>query len=414
VKAMVEMAKEKRRKGQSYKGKPHSEIKRISSERVCGTGEVGKIYCCLGRHCNHKHQWRSLPGNLNSVAVSDRHMWGVNRRGRIYFTSGTGQEREAERHGAWHYVAGHLKQIAVSGSAVWGVTRNDRIFYRNGRRGRWQHVGGRLKQIAVSGAQVWGVTRTGIIYHRKGRAGRWQRIPGYLNQIAVSMANVWGVTRHGHVFYRHGKKGTWQSVNGRFKQVAVSGDHVWGVTRSGAIYFRHGTAGVWVRTRGVRLNQISVSVGAAEPSKPGCWYLQQQGCPKHPGMTGARGLWHLEHQQWTRQSHRACLVVRKKQIEQWCKSSSTMHFVPAQPKVNHEGTVLKEKRAKLARLKTQEARLKAQNKARPVDLEHASKATSRMTKKSPPVRPRWQQQAKAAALTKEVQGIVRKVIGNQN
>jgi len=409
VKAMAEMARGKRRKGQT-----HKEINGIGSERVCGTTQVGKILCCVGRHCDRRHHWRSLPGNLDSVAVSDRHMWGVNSHGRIYFSSGTGREREDERHGVWHYIAGHLKQIAVSGSAVWGVTRNDRIFYRNGHGGKWQQIRGRLKQIAVSGEQVWGVTSSGNIYHRKGRAGRWQLIPGHLNQIAVSMANVWGVTRQGHVFYRHGKRGTWQSVNGRFKQVAVSGEHVWGLTHSDAIYSRHGTGGAWVRTSGVRLNQISVSAGASEPSKPGCWYLQQQGCPKHPGMTGARGLWHLDHHQWARQSHHACRVVRKKQIEQWCKSSSTMHFVPAQPEVSHEETAVKEKQTKVAQLE-------AQNRAEKGDLERASKAKSQTTKKSPPARPcpqrvpRWQRQAKRnSALTKEVTGIVHEVIEKQN
>jgi len=346
-------------------------------------------------------------------------MWGVNKNRRIYFSSGSGQKREDERAGAWWYVAGHLKQIAVSGSAVWGVTRNDRIFYRNGYLGKWRRVGGRLKQIAVSGTRVWGVTRSNRVYYRKGRAGRWKNIPGRLKQIAVSMDHVWGLSPHGHVFHRRGQNGRWKSMSGvntgRLKEVAVSGEHVWGVTQSGAVYTRHGTGGTWLRINGLHLNRISVSAGSSEPSTPGCWYLQQHGCHKHPGMTGARGLWHRDHHQWARQSHHACLSIRKKQIDQWCKSSSTMHFIAAKP--NHEGTVVKEQRAKLARLEAQRTRLQANlqattrlqrqalsgegtEKRKP---EHAKgqKATEPQKKPCPLPVPRWEQQASKRSNTRQ-------------
>merc|ERR1712137_133929 len=56
--------------------------------------------------------------------------------------------------------------------------------------------------------------------------------------------------------------------------------------------------------------------------------MQQNGCPHHPGSTGARELWHLDQHKWTHNSHNAC-TVRKRQLDGWCKSSSRMHFVPA-------------------------------------------------------------------------------------
>jgi len=379
--------------------------RQVGSERVCGVSLTHEIFCCSGTRCgkgsNAGNLWRTVPGRLKDIAVSDNDdLWGLNKHGRIYFSSGS--------NGAWQRVNGHLKNIAVSGSTVWGVTPNDRIFYRDGYHGRWHRIAGRLKQIAVSGESVWGVTASDRIYHRKGRTGRWRQIPGHLKQIAVSMNRVWGVTRRGLIYYRYGKEGSWQSINGHMNHIAVSGEHVWGVQHSGAVYFRHGTGGKWTKAdRHHTLNHISVSAGASEPSKHngGCWYRQNGGCSNHPGMMGARGLWHRDQTAWAHHSSHACTVVRKKQINGWCKSGSTMRYIPppaaAAKKMKAKTTLA----AQLKKLRTQDMKLRAQSQMmarrsrrgfRRSKRRQLPKVHYKPKKPCPLPIPRWELQAKHA------------------
>ena len=71
----------------------------------------------------------------------------------------------------WKYVPGRLRQLqAGPGNALWGVNRKGYIFYRSGinrRRPygrRWVHVNGRLKHVTVGCRGVFGVSADGKIW----------------------------------------------------------------------------------------------------------------------------------------------------------------------------------------------------------------------------------------------------------
>jgi len=86
-------------------------------------------------------------------------------------------------------------------------------------------------------------------------------------------------------------------------------------------------------------------------------------------------------------------VVRKRQIDQWCKSSSTFRFVPAKRKINHEEISVKKMHAELARLEAQKAGLQAHLKVDTRLLRQGRKATEPQKRPCPQPVPRWEQQA---------------------
>ena len=73
--------------------------------------------------------WRSVPGILNQISISDGKILGVNK-GQIWFRTGINSKHPYGT--AWKQMSGALKYISVGDGKIMGVNQGDAIYYRTG------------------------------------------------------------------------------------------------------------------------------------------------------------------------------------------------------------------------------------------------------------------------------------------
>ncbi|XP_070577021.1 tectonin beta-propeller repeat-containing protein 2-like isoform X2 [Ptychodera flava] len=218
----------------------------------------------------------NVPHNVTFMTASDKHLWCVDNRDRVYhcLSTATGDIK-------WSKLKDSARQIAVSSmeSIVWCVHRKSNSAYASTKStpktpigSKWNKVATDVATVCVDNNQAWILKNNGELYHQHGLdrnhpfSHRSLRVAKncHLAQLVTYKGVVWGLTHDHRVFYRYGISesqpgGTgWKLVDSEkdylaFTCIALGPDTGWGIDDKGSVWFRpgvsaatpHGEDGTW-------------------------------------------------------------------------------------------------------------------------------------------------------------------------